>query len=111
MRPAHEGANLHALPPAEAAAKYVEFMGGADAVLAKAREAFDAGEYRWVTESSTTSSSPTLTTRRRGRDGVLDIPFEGSAGPDSVKAMTLELPFNFLGVKLNGPRRATGGSP
>ena len=41
-------ANLDPLPPAESGAKYVEFMGGADALLAKARTSYDAGEYRWV---------------------------------------------------------------
>ena len=43
-------ANLDPLPPAEASTHYVEFMGGADAVLAKAREHFDRGEYRWVAQ-------------------------------------------------------------
>ncbi len=41
-------ANLDPLPPAEAAVKYVEFMGGAAEVRRKAREAFGRGEYRWV---------------------------------------------------------------
>jgi linear primary-alkylsulfatase len=41
-------ANLDPLPPAEAGAKYVEFMGGAGAVLAKAQESYDAGDYRWA---------------------------------------------------------------
>ena len=41
-------ANLDPLPPAEAGAKYVEFMGGADAVLAKAQASYDAGDYRWA---------------------------------------------------------------
>lgn len=41
-------ANLHPLPPAEAGKLYVEFMGGADSVLAKAQRFFDRGEYRWV---------------------------------------------------------------
>jgi alkyl sulfatase BDS1-like metallo-beta-lactamase superfamily hydrolase len=41
-------ANLDPLPPAEAARKYVEFMGGAPEVLRKSREAFERGEYRWV---------------------------------------------------------------
>ena len=40
-------ANLHALPPEQAGGKYVEFMGGAEEVLAKARRSFDAGDYRW----------------------------------------------------------------
>ncbi|HXS05309.1 MAG TPA: alkyl sulfatase dimerization domain-containing protein [Rhizomicrobium sp.] len=41
-------ANLHPLPPAEEARKSVEYMGGADAVIARAREDFKAGNYRWV---------------------------------------------------------------
>jgi len=43
-------ARLQALPPEPAAERYVEYMGGADQVIAKAREAFDRGEYRWVAE-------------------------------------------------------------
>lgn len=43
-------ATLHSLPPVEASRKYVEYMGGARAVLDRARKAFAAGEYRWVAE-------------------------------------------------------------
>ena len=43
-------ANLHPLPPVEAGKKYVEFMGGADAVLSNAKKSYDKGEYRWVAE-------------------------------------------------------------
>ncbi len=43
-------ANLDSLPPVEAGAKYVELAGGADAMLAKARAAYEKGEYRWVAE-------------------------------------------------------------
>ncbi|MFH1150844.1 MAG: alkyl sulfatase dimerization domain-containing protein [Actinomycetota bacterium] len=43
-------ANLHPLPPVEAGERYVEFMGGADALLGKAREAYGNGEYRWVAQ-------------------------------------------------------------
>lgn len=38
------------MPPAEAGERYVDLAGGADALLAKARVAFDAGDYRWVAE-------------------------------------------------------------
>lgn len=41
-------ATLDPLPQSEAAKKYVEFMGGADEVLRKARQTFDRGEYRWT---------------------------------------------------------------
>ncbi len=43
-------AHLWPHPPEAAARRYVAFMGGADAVVAKARESFDAGDLRWVAE-------------------------------------------------------------
>ncbi|MEM7273693.1 MAG: alkyl sulfatase dimerization domain-containing protein, partial [Actinomycetota bacterium] len=43
-------AHLDPLPPEDAAVNYLAFMGGADAVLTKAREHFDRGDYRWVAE-------------------------------------------------------------
>ena len=42
---------LHPLPPVAAAEKYVEYMGGADAVVAKTQKDFEAGNYRWVVEA------------------------------------------------------------
>jgi len=43
-------ANLNRLPRVEAARKYLEYMGGADAAVARARTDFQAGNYRWVAE-------------------------------------------------------------
>jgi len=43
-------ANLDPLPPVEEARKTVEYMGGADAAIARARTDFKAGNYRWVAE-------------------------------------------------------------
>ena len=43
-------ANLNKLPPTEVGKRYVELAGGADALIANARKAFDKGDYRWVTE-------------------------------------------------------------
>lgn len=43
-------AHLWQHPPVEAAGRYVDFMGGADQVLGRARESFAAGDYRWVAE-------------------------------------------------------------
>ena len=43
-------ARLHPHPPVEAGRRYVELAGGADALLANARRAFDDGDYRWVAE-------------------------------------------------------------
>jgi alkyl sulfatase BDS1-like metallo-beta-lactamase superfamily hydrolase len=44
-------ANLNLLPPAASAVKYMEYMGGADAVVAKARQDYEAGQFRWVVEA------------------------------------------------------------
>jgi alkyl sulfatase BDS1-like metallo-beta-lactamase superfamily hydrolase len=41
-------AHLDPLPPVEAGKRYVAAMGGADAVLAHAREALERGDHRWV---------------------------------------------------------------
>jgi alkyl sulfatase BDS1-like metallo-beta-lactamase superfamily hydrolase len=43
-------AHLWQHPPVEQGKRYVEFMGGADAVVEKARASFDAGDFRWVAE-------------------------------------------------------------
>jgi alkyl sulfatase BDS1-like metallo-beta-lactamase superfamily hydrolase len=43
-------ANLHPLPPVDAGKRYVELAGGPEALIAKAREAYEAGDYRWVAE-------------------------------------------------------------
>ncbi|MGB7298216.1 MAG: alkyl sulfatase dimerization domain-containing protein [Burkholderiaceae bacterium] len=42
--------NLNPLPPVAAGEKYVEYMGGAEAVLAQAQRDFDNGNYRWVVQ-------------------------------------------------------------
>jgi alkyl sulfatase BDS1-like metallo-beta-lactamase superfamily hydrolase len=43
-------ATLNRLPRVEEAKKYVEYMGGSAAVVARARQDFQAGQYRWVAE-------------------------------------------------------------
>lgn len=43
-------ANLNPHPPEEAGERYVEAIGGPDAVLARARSAFDDGDYRWAAQ-------------------------------------------------------------
>jgi alkyl sulfatase BDS1-like metallo-beta-lactamase superfamily hydrolase len=42
--------SLHSLPPVAAATNYIEAMGGADAVMAKAGSAITKGEYRWAAQ-------------------------------------------------------------
>ena len=127
-------ANLHTLPPEEAAKRYVEFMGGAEATLEKARSAYERGEYRWVAEvinhvvfadpgnaearglqadtleqmGYQSEAGPWrnfyLTGAKELRDGVVKLPAPNTASPDSVRAMSLDLFFNYLGVRLNGPK-------
>ncbi|WP_454694670.1 alkyl/aryl-sulfatase [Achromobacter aegrifaciens] len=42
--------NLNPLPPSAAAAKYIEYAGGAERAIARAREDFERGEFRWVAQ-------------------------------------------------------------
>ena len=41
---------LHPHPPVEAGKRYVEMMGGADAVITGAQRSYDDGDYRWVVQ-------------------------------------------------------------
>jgi alkyl sulfatase BDS1-like metallo-beta-lactamase superfamily hydrolase len=43
-------ANLNPLPPKQSAMRYVEFMGGSEAILQRAGQSMSQGEYRWVGE-------------------------------------------------------------
>jgi len=129
-------ANLHVLPPEEAAKKYVEFMGGEKAVLEKAQKAYDKGEYRWVAEvmNHVVFANPDnraarnlaadaeeqmgyqaeagpwrnfyLTGAKELREGVKKLPAPNTASPDTVRAMNYDLFFDYLGVRLNGPKAA-----
>lgn len=127
-------ATLHGLPPEEAGRKYVEFMGGADAVIEKARAEFEKGEYRWVAEvvnhvvfadpdnkaarelqadtleqlGYQSESGPWrnfyLTAAKELRGGVLNLPAPNTASPDTIRAMSMPLFFDYLGVRLNGEK-------
>src|SRR5262245_38179861 len=43
--------HLDPLPPVESGKKYVEYMGGAEAILSRARQDFDKGEFRFVAQA------------------------------------------------------------
>lgn len=43
-------ASLWAYPPVDSAKRHVDAMGGADNILAKAQEAYDDADYRWVAQ-------------------------------------------------------------
>jgi alkyl sulfatase BDS1-like metallo-beta-lactamase superfamily hydrolase len=125
-------ANLHPLTPEEAAKKYVEYMGGADAIIARAREAFKRGEYRWVAQvvnHVVFADHANTEARLLQADALEQLGYQAESGPwrnvylmgayelrncvptmrdslspDTVKAMPLDLYFEFLGVCLDGPR-------
>jgi alkyl sulfatase BDS1-like metallo-beta-lactamase superfamily hydrolase len=128
--------NLNPLPPEEAAKRYVALMGGADEVVARGSEAFAAGEYRWVAElvkhvvfadpdhkagrelladayeqmGYQAESGPWrnfyLTGAQELRHGVASIKLPVTSSPDTVRVMPLEAFFDYLGVRLNGPKAA-----
>lgn len=128
--------DLNDLPPEPAAKKYVEYMGGEAAVLKRAKADFDKGEYRWVATAlkHVVFANPGSTAARnlladtyeqlgyqaesgpwRGvylqgafelRNGVPKSGGLNSASPDTIKAMPPEMLFDYLAVRLNGPKAA-----
>jgi len=127
-------ADLDPLPRAEAARKQIEYMGGADAVLKRARDDFKAGQYRWV--ASVTSQlvfadpankeacelgadaleqlgyqSEAATWRNAYllgaaelRGGVPAAQAGSSANAGLLKGVSIDLAFDFLGVRLNAAK-------
>jgi alkyl sulfatase BDS1-like metallo-beta-lactamase superfamily hydrolase len=123
-------ATLDPLPPAENAKRYVAAIGGAEAVMAKARSAYEAGDYRWAAELNNNAvmaepgnekarllqadileqlgyqaesgvwRNAYLVGAQELRNGIRKIRLS-SQGPDMVRGMTPELIFDFLAVRLN----------
>jgi alkyl sulfatase BDS1-like metallo-beta-lactamase superfamily hydrolase len=124
-------ANLNKLSPAESAPKYVAAMGGADKVIALAQSAHDKGEYRWAAEllNNVIFAQPDNLPARLLQANIFEqmgyqaesagwrntylagahelrhgLPTEvnsAKAGADMIVAMSSELIFDFLGVRLN----------
>jgi alkyl sulfatase BDS1-like metallo-beta-lactamase superfamily hydrolase len=129
-------ANLDPLPPEPAAKKYVEYMGGEAAILARARVDFEAGEYRWVAEAlkHVVFANPESDAARElladtfeqlgyqaesgaWRSVYLQGAFElrhgipeGGGGannsPDVFRAMPPEMLFDYLAIRLDAPKAA-----
>ena len=77
-------AGLHPLPPTEAGNRYVEFAGGPGALLAKARAAFEAGDYRWVAEvvNHLVFADPDNTEARELQaDALEQLGYQAESGP------------------------------
>jgi alkyl sulfatase BDS1-like metallo-beta-lactamase superfamily hydrolase len=77
-------AHLNPHPPVEAAKRYVDFMGGADSVLARARASFAEGDYRWVVEvvNHVVFADPdNETARLLQADALEQLGFQSESGP------------------------------
>lgn len=128
--------DLDDLPPQEAAKKYVEYMGGEQAILEKAKNDFDNGNYRWTAMvlkqvvfanpdsvhgknlladsyeqmGYQAESGPWRSVYLQGahelRNGVPNVAATDTASPDTINAMPPEMMFDYLAVRLNGPKAA-----
>jgi alkyl sulfatase BDS1-like metallo-beta-lactamase superfamily hydrolase len=123
-------ANLHKHPPVAAGQRYVELAGGADALLASAQKAFDAGDYRWASEllnhlifadpthqaardlqadsfeqmgyqsESSTFRNSYLNGARELRFGAPTLAGGGVRGRGLLRAMTIEQLFDTIAVRM-----------
>jgi len=127
-------ATLHQYPPVEAGKRYVEFMGGADAIISKAREYYNKGDYRWVAQvlNHVVFSDPDNSTARELeadaleqlgyqaesgpwrnfyltgaqelRNGIVKRPATNTVSPDTVKTMNLDSFFDYMAMRLDASR-------
>ena len=126
-------ADLNPLPRAEAARKQVEYMGGSEAVLKRAREDFASGQYRWVasiTSQLVFADPADKAARDLGADALEQLGYQSeaatwrnayltgaaelrngapapqisTANADLLKGVSIDLAFDFLGVRLNAAK-------
>ncbi len=126
-------ADLNPLPRAEEARKRVEYMGGADAVIKRARDDFKAGQYRWVARvmSDVVFADPAnKDARALGADALEQLGYQSEAATwrnayllgaqelrngvgdqkptitsaDLLKGVSIDLAFDYLGVRLNAAK-------
>ncbi len=126
-------AHLWNHPPEEQARRYVEYMGGAEAVLAKARDSLEAGDLRWVVEvvnhvlfadpgnrdaaklqaqalerlaygaENATWRNFFLMGAKELREGIKGTPTT-AAPPDIVANLSVEQLLDAMAIRLDGPR-------
>ena len=131
--------NLHPLPPAPAAKKFVEYMGGSAAVIARAKADFAKGEFRWVAQvmkevvfaesgnqearalcadaleqmgyqaESATWRNAFLYGAQELRHGVFQVPARGTMAGDTLRGLSTDVFFDMLAVRLD-PVKAAGQS-
>ncbi|QFT55289.1 alkyl/aryl-sulfatase [Microbulbifer sp. THAF38] len=130
-------ARLYPMPPTAVGKKYVQYMGGAANVIKQAKRDYEAGEYRWVAEvlDKLVSAEPNnraardllanaleqmgyqqengtwrnffLSGAKELRHGIERFPVPLTASADTIRSMPTVLIFDYLGIRLNGPK-ATG---
>jgi alkyl sulfatase BDS1-like metallo-beta-lactamase superfamily hydrolase len=126
--------NLDPLPPAQSGKKYVEYMGGSDAILARARADFAKGEFRFVAQAvshlvfaepdnlparalladtfeqlgyaaeSSTWRNAYLFGAQELRLGMPKVPPRSPMPLDTLAALRTEQLWDVLGARLNGPK-------
>ncbi|WP_156179782.1 alkyl sulfatase dimerization domain-containing protein [Bradyrhizobium sp. LTSPM299] len=126
--------NLDPLPPVESGKKYVEYMGGADAILKRAEADFAKGEFRFVAQAvshlvfadpdnqaaramladtfeqlgyaaeSSTWRNAYLFGAQELRQGMPKTPPRAPMPRETLAALRTEQLFDVLGVRLNGPK-------
>ncbi|HTR86294.1 MAG TPA: alkyl sulfatase dimerization domain-containing protein [Reyranella sp.] len=129
--------NLHPLPPVPSAKKFVEYMGGADAVTARARADFAKGEFRWVAQvmkevvfadpsnkearalcadaleqmgyqaESATWRNAFLYGAQELRHGVFQVPARGLVAADTIRGLSTGVFFDMMAVRID-PAKAAG---
>jgi alkyl sulfatase BDS1-like metallo-beta-lactamase superfamily hydrolase len=126
-------ADLDPLPRAEAARKQVEYMGGADAVLKRARADFKDGQYRWVasvTSQLVFADPANQEARELGADALEQLGYQSEAATwrnayllgaaelrhgvpkapasgasaELLKGVSIDLAFDVLAVRLNAAK-------
>ncbi|MBN8982569.1 MAG: MBL fold metallo-hydrolase [Rhizobiales bacterium] len=126
-------ADLNPLPRVDEGKKTIEYMGGAEAVLERARDDFKAGQYRWVASvmSKLVFADPSnKDARELGAQALEQLGYQSEAGTwrnayllgayelrngveaqppstanaDLLKGVSIDLAFDFLGVRLNAPK-------
>ena len=126
--------HLDPLPPVEAGKKYVEYMGGADAILERATKDFAKGEFRFVAQAvshlvfaepdnqsaralladtfeqlgyaaeSATWRNAYLFGAQELRQGMPKAPPRAAMPRETLAALRTEQLWDVLGVRLNGPK-------
>ncbi|MGW5516541.1 alkyl/aryl-sulfatase [Nocardia africana] len=126
-------ATLWEHPPTESAKRHVDYMGGAEQVLKKARESFAAGDFRWVAQvlnyvifaepdnrEARALQADTLEQLGYGsengtwrnfflmgayelRNGSVGTPTVADA-PDIAAALTVEQLFDAIALRIDGPK-------